>query len=387
MSRRSHIYEGKGDIRQNPANLAPIGTGPFKFVHRMSAASTSSPTATADYWRHNVALSRPHRLARRHRPCCRCRPDGSGPDPLQPVLRPDDLDSARLGKDPRFIVSTKGNEGNARTNTIEFNFRRKELADIRVRRAIAHALDIPFFIENFLGDFAKRGTGPIPSVSTDFYPADNGPQYPFDKKLARQAAGRGRLQGAAPAGRASRCGCCLAPWGEDITLWSPPSSSSRWLRSASRVEVVRTDGGGFLKQVYDDHAFDLATGWHQYRNDPAVSTTVWYRSGQPKGAPWTNQWDWTNPQMDKIIDDAAAPRSMPPSARRSTRDFVRRANTELPIWTPIEQIFLTAMSAKARNHSNTPRWGSSSWARSVVGGVKASPPEGAVCYKSVPCAS
>src|SRR5262249_25793212 len=27
-----HIYEGKGDIRQNPVNLAPIGTGPFKFV-------------------------------------------------------------------------------------------------------------------------------------------------------------------------------------------------------------------------------------------------------------------------------------------------------------------------------------------------------------------
>ena len=27
-----------------------------------------------------------------------------------------------------------------------------------------------------------------------------------------------------------------------------------------------------------DHAFDLASGWHQYRNDPAVSTTVWYRS-------------------------------------------------------------------------------------------------------------
>ena len=67
-----------------------------------------------------------------------------------------------------------------------FNFRRKELADIRVRRAIAHALDIPFFIENFLGDFAKRGTGPIPSVSTDFYPADNGPQYPFDLGDRRQ---------------------------------------------------------------------------------------------------------------------------------------------------------------------------------------------------------
>ncbi len=72
-----------------------------------------------------------------------------------------------MAKDKRFIVSTKGNEGNARTNTIEFNFRRKELSDIRVRRAIAHAINVPFFIDNFLGDFAKLGTGPIPSTSTD----------------------------------------------------------------------------------------------------------------------------------------------------------------------------------------------------------------------------
>ena len=49
-----------------------------------------------------------------------------------------------------------------------------------VRRAIAHAINVPFFIDNFLGDFAKLGTGPIPSTSTDFYPADNGPQYPYD---------------------------------------------------------------------------------------------------------------------------------------------------------------------------------------------------------------
>jgi peptide/nickel transport system substrate-binding protein len=28
---------------------------------------------------------------------------------------------------------------------------------------------------------------------------------------------------------------------------------------------------------------------------------------------------------------------------------------------PIEQIFVTTITAKARNHSNTPRWGSSTW--------------------------
>jgi peptide/nickel transport system substrate-binding protein len=66
----------------------------------------------------------------------------------------DDLRYGAARRDKRFVVSTKGNEGTP-PNTIEFNFRRKELSDIRVRRAIAHAINVPFFIDNFLGDFAS----------------------------------------------------------------------------------------------------------------------------------------------------------------------------------------------------------------------------------------
>ncbi len=42
-------------------------------------------------------------------------------------------------------------------------------------------------------------------------------------------------------------------------------------------------------------------------------------------------------------------------------DFVKRANEELPVWMAIEQIFVSVVNKKARNHSNTPRWASSSW--------------------------
>jgi peptide/nickel transport system substrate-binding protein len=87
---------------------------------------------------------------------------------------------------------------------------------------------------------------------------------------------------------------------------------------------------------------------------------VWYRSGSPRGAPWTNQWGVTDPELDAIIDSAAT--ELDP-ARRKARyaDFVRRANTELMLWMPIEQLFMTCINRRCRNHSNTPRWGSSSW--------------------------
>ena len=352
-----HLYEGKGDIRNNPVNLAPIGTGPFKFVSYERGQHVIADR-NPNYWRENAPyLDRIIWRVITDRSAAAAQLE-AGQLHYSPFSGLTISDMARLSKDKRFIVSTKGNEGNARTNTIEFNFRRKELADIRVRRAIAHALDIPFFIENFLGDFAKRGTGPIPSVSTDFYPADNGPQYPFDKALAIKLLDEA---GYKPGAGGTRFSLRLtpAPWGEDISLFSTFIQQSL-AQVGIKVDIVRLDGGGFLKSVYNDWDFDLATGWHQYRNDPAVSTTVWYRSGQPKGAPWTNQWDWKDEAVDKIIDDAAT--EVDPAKRKALYgDFVRKVNTELPIWTPIEQIFVTTISAKARNHSNTPRWGSSSW--------------------------
>ena len=66
--------------------------------------------------------------------------------------------------------------------------------------------------------------------------------------------------------------------GEDISLLATFIQQSLG-ESASRSRSCSSTARGVLKQVYRDWNFDLATGWHQYRNDPAVSTTVWYRSG------------------------------------------------------------------------------------------------------------
>lgn len=351
-----HIYES-GDIRNNPANFAPVGTGPFRFV-QYERGQYIIAERNPDYWREGMPyLDRIVWRVVTDRSAAAAQVE-AGEILYSPFSGLTIHDTARLARDKRFIVSTKGNEGNPRTNTIEFNFRRKELADLRVRQAIAHALDIPFFIDNFLGDFAKPGTGPIPSVSTAFYPDDQGPQYPYDKALAKRLLDEAGFK-AGSGGTRFSLRLLPAPWGEDVSLFATFIQQSL-SEVGIRVEIVRNDGGGFLKQVYDDHAFDLASGWHQYRNDPAVSTTVWYRSGQPKGAPWTNQWGWTDPVIDKIIDDAAT--ELDPVKRRALYgDFERRANAELPIWMPIEQLFLTVISARARNHSNTPRWGSSTW--------------------------
>jgi peptide/nickel transport system substrate-binding protein len=127
-----------------------------------------------------------------------------------------------------------------------------------------------------------------------------------------------------------------------------------------RVEIEQRDAPGFLTGVYRDHAFDLTTGWHQYRSDPAVSTTVWFRTGSPRGAPWTNQYGYDSPEMDRTIDAAAS--ELDPAKRKALyQDFVRLAVEEVPVHMAVEHAFISVYSQKLRNSHNTPRWASSSW--------------------------
>jgi peptide/nickel transport system substrate-binding protein len=351
-----HVYDGAGDIRQNPANTAPVGTGPFRFA-QYERGQFIIADRNPNYWRPELPyLDRVVWRVVSDRSAAAAQME-AGQILFSPYSSLAIADFQRLARDPRFEVTTRGNEGNARTNTLEFNFRNPVLADIRVRRAIAHAIDVPFFIENFLGDFAKLGTGPIPSVSTEHYPAGM-PQYAFDRRRANALLDEaGQRRGAGGVRFSLRLH--PAPWGEDIALWSTFIQQSLG-EVGIRVEIIRLDAAGFLRTVYNDWNFDLATGWHQYRNDPAVSTTVWYRSGQPRGAPWTNQWGWTDAETDRIID--AAQTELDPARRRALHaDFVRRVNTELPLWMPIEQIFVSVFNRRLRNAGNNPRWASSSW--------------------------
>jgi peptide/nickel transport system substrate-binding protein len=147
--------------------------------------------------------------------------------------------------------------------------------------------------------------------------------------------------------------------GEDVPLLATYIQQSL-SKIGIKVDVVNLDIAGALTAVYRDWNFDLATGWHQYRGDPAVSTTVWYRSGSPKGAPWTNQWGWQSDAVDKLIDEAAS--ELDPGKRKQLyADWVRQINEELPIWMVTERQFIAATSKRVQNHHTSPRWDSGDW--------------------------
>ena len=55
---------------------------------------------------------------------------------------------------------------------VEINHRRKELADLKVRQAIAHAIDKEFVVKTIFLGYATAATGPVPRNNKQFYTTD-----------------------------------------------------------------------------------------------------------------------------------------------------------------------------------------------------------------------
>ncbi len=352
-----HVFAGT-DLLNNPANTAPIGTGPFKFS-RYERGQYVIADRNPNYWKPNEPVL--DRIVWRfiNDRASAAAALESGQVQVSPLSSLSLADLDRLQKDQRFEVSTRGNEANAVMNTVEYNCRNQYLSDVRVRQAIAHALDIPFFCENFLYGFGKPATGPIPSSSPAFFPEGSKPPYPFDVARANALLDQaGHKRGAGGVRFPLRLLPTVA--GEDVPLFATFIQQS--LDAVGiKVEIIQLDAAGFLSRTYRDWDFDLATGWHQYRGDPAVSTTVWYRSGSPKGAPWTNQFGWKSDAADALMDQAASEID-PPKRKALYAEVVRAVNAEIPVYMAIERVFLTASSKTLVNANNNPRWASSDWA-------------------------
>lgn len=353
----AHVYEGT-NIEQNPANTAPIGTGPFKFV-QYERGQFVMVERNNDYWRGPANLDRIVWRFIADRAAAAAAIE-SGQVQFSAYSGLSLADIARLSKDPRFVVSTKGNEGNTAHTVMEMNLRRRELSDVRVRRALCHGLDLKTFVDDFLYGYAKIGTGPIPSSSPSFY-VPRPPPYAFDRARAEQLLDEAGYKRPSRGGMrfAQPLRMLPAPWGEyTINFGTYVQQSLREI--GVRVEIDARDTAGFLTSVYREHNFDLTTGWHQYRSDPAVSTTVWFRTGSAVGTPWTNQYGYDNPAMDAAIDAGAT--ELDPAKRKALyQDFVRLAVEDVPVHMAVEHAFLSVYSRRLMNSHNTPRWASASW--------------------------
>jgi peptide/nickel transport system substrate-binding protein len=127
-----HLYEGR-DWRTNPANDAPVGTGPFKFSRWLSS-NTLALDANAQYFRPGPFVERVVFSA--------VSPDEIWPQLLSngadySVTRPTSLEMNGPAAE-RLAIRTLPSSARY---YLAMNLRTSALADVRVRRALAAAID------------------------------------------------------------------------------------------------------------------------------------------------------------------------------------------------------------------------------------------------------
>lgn len=351
-----HLYEGT-DIAANPANAQLVGTGPFRFAeHRPGEYYRLTRNDT--YWNPGQPLL--------DEIIYRVLPDRAaagtsleaGEVQLAAFSAVPLAELDRIGQVPGLQVITQGYEALKYQLVVEINHRNEYLADLRVRRAIAHAIDKQFVVDAVFLGYAETATGPVPRTGAPFYTPET-TEYAFDPAAANALLDEA---GYARGANGVRFSLRLLP----APFFNETRQFGDYLRQALAAigidaQIQANDSAAHQRAVYTDHAFDLAVSPPVFRGDPAISTTILVRSGQPPGVGFSNQGGYVNAELDAVIDEGLV--TLDPEARLEIyRRFQRLVTEDLPLINVAEWSFTSVASDRLVNHSTNPRWPVSNWA-------------------------
>ena len=351
-----HVFAGS-DIMANPANEKLVGTGPFKYAEHKTGEYYRL-TRNDDYW----GKGEPYL----DEIVYRVLPDRAA---AAGALEAEEVDLAafsavpladldRISKVPGLTVISKGYEALTYQLVVEINHRRKELANLKVRQAVAHAIDRDFVVKTIFLGYAKTSTGPVPRYDSQFY-TDDVPSYPFDVAKANALLDEAGYERGKDG---TRFTLKLLP----APYFNETKQFGDYLRQALAAvgidaRIVNNDSAAHQKAVYTDHDFDLAIAPTVYRGDPAISTTILVEGGIPAGVPFSNQGGYANAELDALIAKAA--REIDEKKRTALyHQFQQMVDADLPLINVAEWGFITVASDRVKNVSSNPRWAVSNWA-------------------------
>lgn len=295
-----HLYEGK-DYFTNPANAAPVGTGPFVFGE-WKHGDTISLRRNPNYW----DQPRPYLDGIVYRIV----PDMAAtaaafeteeadigynnPIPLSDLERFKRL--AHIG------IEDHGYESGGDWTTLIFNLDNPYLKSLKVRQAIAHAVDRQIVLNVGWFGYGTIVSSPIgPSLAR--YVAHDVRQHETNAQRAEALLNEAGFPRGADGVRFA------------LTVDPLPSSESfrkvaDYLRQAlAKVGIAVTvraqEFAAYVKRIYTDRAFDLAYAWLITGTDPSgIQSYYWSKNFKP-GVPFSNGAHYNNPALDGLLEAAA----------------------------------------------------------------------------------
>jgi len=305
-----HIYQGS-DPQTNPANSNPIGTGPFKFV--------SYAKGTEIRLARNPSYFKPG-LPYVDGLVMRVIPDQS----VQVLaLENGEVDflwelagplQSRIKSDARFQAARTGyNPGGSNCiMTISFNLDRPVLKELRVRQAVAHALDRQPFLSQILFGDGKVAAAPISSEIPWAHAAGLVMPKPDRAEAEKLLDGAGwKKEGEGP--RTARGVPGVADGTRlSIDFLHFPTFAKYGELVRQQLAVVGIgvvlkplEPAVFAPMVFKDRNFDSNVISYCNGSDPEIGVRRMYHSSQIGPAPFTNAAAYRNPRVDALFDEAS----------------------------------------------------------------------------------
>ncbi|PTQ99088.1 peptide/nickel transport system substrate-binding protein [Paraburkholderia sp. GV068] len=339
-----HLY-ASGDPLTNPHNSAPIGTGPFRFKSWTRGASIVYER-NPDYW----DAGKPYidALVFKVIPDAAARSaafetgaldlGGENPVPL--------TDLPRLSQLPQLVTETRGYRFLEPLSEIDFNLDHPILRDLKVRQAIAHAINPQVVQRTIAYGYADISPTPI-TPGSPYHDAKLSP-YAFDIAKAEQlldAAGYPRKDGVR-----FRLTHDFLPYG-DMYRRQADYVKSALARVGIDVTVRSQDLPAFLKRVYADRQFDFTSIGVNTLFDPSVGVQrlYWSKNIRP-GVPFSNAPHYSNADVDRLLESASVETD---EGKRVAlyQEFQQIVYRDLPILNLVAPRMITLANRRVRNHT------------------------------------
>ena len=343
-----HLYEGT-PAQSNPANNAPVGTGPFKFKEWVRGSHIVYER-NADYWDKPKPYVDQLIVRFVGDPAAAAVAFETGTVDLGYRTPVPLADLERLKKIPSLRFETKGNSYSHNVTRLEFNLDNEYFKNPKVRQAVAHALDRNVIVKVVNYGYGKVSYSPIAPGLTAYHDPAPSP-YAYDLKKANallDEAGYPRKAG----GVRFSLPLDFNPISAEGTRL-PDYIRTALARIGIAVTVRAQDPSAFIKRIYTDRDFAFTTNGASNLFDPTVGVQrLYWSKNYIKGVPFSNGTNYNNPVVDKLLEDAAVENDVA-KRKKLFKDFQDQVGRDVPDLNLYQPEFITIANQRVHDHSLT----------------------------------
>jgi peptide/nickel transport system substrate-binding protein len=301
-----HLWQGT-DFLKNPLNKAPIGTGAYKFV-RYDVGDRITLGKNEKYFLPGLPAF--------DELVFRIIPD---PSARVAAFENDEVDAMYSSAVPATQIErlSKLQGVVMKPSTVAaaaylgyFNMRNAPYSDVRVRRAVAHAIDRGFIRQNVLPGMSENMVGPV-APSNPLYNKEL-KDYAFDPARAEQLLDEAGYKKGADGNRFEFRYLFSV---NDLPAAKMGDVIARNLAAVGIKPVLTPlERGTWITKSFTETQFDMTVGSFALGPDPDIGTERLYNSNNiVDGSPFVNSSPYRNPEVDKLFD-----------AQRVETDFAKR---------------------------------------------------------------